>query len=186
MAAADRAFEGTTAQWYVFADFLRRALHAAVDQIEPQADGLEPIRAKIGADQALRGAKALLAAQDVGAARLLAELIGAAGLRAQDVGAAGLGAENVGAAGLRAKFISAAGLGTEDVGAVIRCHRDLLLAGFSHSLHHRGPAFIARPVGEPGNPGQETTDRSAAGKTSAAVAGHLPRSRRVTDLLWAV
>ncbi len=39
--------EGTTAQWYVFAEFLRRSLHAAADQVEPQADGLEPIRAKI-------------------------------------------------------------------------------------------------------------------------------------------
>jgi RNA polymerase sigma-70 factor (sigma-E family) len=96
------------------------------------------------------GAKALLAAQDVGTARLLAELIGAAGLRAQDVGAAGLLAENVGAAGLRAKFISAAGLCAEDVGAVIRCHRGLLLAGFSHSLHHRGPTFIGRPGGRAG------------------------------------
>ena len=50
MAAADRAFEGTTAQWYVFADFVRLALQAAVDQIEPQ-DGLEPIRARIPPDQ---------------------------------------------------------------------------------------------------------------------------------------
>lgn len=30
-----------------FADYVRRALHAAADQVEPQADGLEPIRAKI-------------------------------------------------------------------------------------------------------------------------------------------
>jgi len=91
------------------------------------------------------GAKALLVAQDVGTAGLRAELIGAAGLCAQDVGTAGFRAENVGTAGLRAKFISAAGLCAEDVGAVIRCHRGLLLAGFSHSLHHRGPAFIGRP-----------------------------------------
>ena len=96
------------------------------------------------------GANALLVAQDVRAARLRAENVGAARLRAQDVGAAGLRADNVGAAGLRAKLIGAAGLGAEDVRAAIRCHRglllgDLLLAGFSHSLHHRGPAFIGRP-----------------------------------------
>ena len=94
MAAADRAFEDTTAQWYVFADFVRRALHAAVDQVEPQADGLEPIRARTGAEQALHraalpgGPDALLAAQDVGAALFLAQHVGAAGLFAEDVGAA--------------------------------------------------------------------------------------------------
>jgi hypothetical protein len=41
--------EDTPAQWRHFADFVRRALHAAADQVEPQADGLEPIRAKIPA-----------------------------------------------------------------------------------------------------------------------------------------
>jgi hypothetical protein len=40
--------EGTPAQWHAFADFVRRALHAAADQVEPQADGLEPIRARVG------------------------------------------------------------------------------------------------------------------------------------------
>jgi hypothetical protein len=30
-----------------FAEFLRRALHAAADQVEPQEDGLAPIRARI-------------------------------------------------------------------------------------------------------------------------------------------
>jgi hypothetical protein len=30
-----------------FAEYLRRALHAVADQIEPQADGLAPIRARI-------------------------------------------------------------------------------------------------------------------------------------------
>ena len=30
-----------------FAEFLRRALHAAADQVEPSADGLERIRARI-------------------------------------------------------------------------------------------------------------------------------------------
>jgi len=49
----DNPFEGTPAQWYVFSDFVRRALHAAAEQIEPQADGLEPIRARIPAPAAL-------------------------------------------------------------------------------------------------------------------------------------
>jgi len=30
-----------------FAEFVRRALHAAADQVEPGGDGLTPIRAKI-------------------------------------------------------------------------------------------------------------------------------------------
>jgi hypothetical protein len=30
-----------------FAEFLRRALHAAADQVEPCPDGLAPIRARI-------------------------------------------------------------------------------------------------------------------------------------------
>ncbi len=42
--------EGTPAQWHDFAEFVRHALHAAADQVEPQADGLEPIRAKIPAE----------------------------------------------------------------------------------------------------------------------------------------
>ena len=49
--------EGTQAQWHEpvnFADFVRRALHAAVEQVEPQADGLEPIRAKIPAGSGQR------------------------------------------------------------------------------------------------------------------------------------
>jgi hypothetical protein len=46
--------EGTPAQWYHFAEFVRRALHAAADQVEPQADGLEPIRARIPAGPAPR------------------------------------------------------------------------------------------------------------------------------------
>ncbi len=41
--------EGIGAQWHHFADFLRRALHAAADQVEPQGDGLAPIRARISA-----------------------------------------------------------------------------------------------------------------------------------------
>jgi hypothetical protein len=32
-----------------FAEFVRLALHAAADQVEPCADGLAPIRARIGA-----------------------------------------------------------------------------------------------------------------------------------------
>ena len=47
MTRAGRGPEGTPAQWYHFAEFVRRALHAAADQVEPQADGLEPIRARI-------------------------------------------------------------------------------------------------------------------------------------------
>ncbi len=128
MVAADRAFEGTTAQWYVFADFVRLALHAAVEQIEPQ-DGLEPIRARIPADQALP------VAQDVRAA----------GLLTQDVGAAFLSVENVGAAFLSAENVGAASFFAEDVRAAIRCHQVSFRTGFSHSLHHRGPAFIAPP-----------------------------------------
>ena len=54
MMRAGRGPEGTPAQWYYFADFVRRALHAAADQVEPQADGLEPIRAKIPADSGAR------------------------------------------------------------------------------------------------------------------------------------
>ncbi len=100
------------------------------------------------------GAKTLLVVQDVGAAGLRAELIGAARLRAQDVGAAGLRAELISAARLLAELIGAASLLAENVGADklglalgggIRCHRGLLPAGLSHSLYHRGPAFIARP-----------------------------------------
>jgi hypothetical protein len=30
-----------------FAEFVRRALHAAADQVEPRGDGLIPIRARI-------------------------------------------------------------------------------------------------------------------------------------------
>jgi hypothetical protein len=41
--------EGIPAPWHHFAEFVRRALHAAADQVEPQADGLEPIRAQIPA-----------------------------------------------------------------------------------------------------------------------------------------
>jgi hypothetical protein len=35
------------AGWHGFADHLRRALDAAADQVEPQPDGLIPIRARI-------------------------------------------------------------------------------------------------------------------------------------------
>ena len=41
--------DGTQAGWHGFAEYLRRALHAVADQIEPQADGLAPIRARIPA-----------------------------------------------------------------------------------------------------------------------------------------
>ena len=33
--------------WLGFADYLRRALQAAADQVDPQPDGLVPIRARI-------------------------------------------------------------------------------------------------------------------------------------------
>jgi hypothetical protein len=42
--------ELSPAQWQRFGEFVRRALHAAADDLEPQADGLEPIRAQIWAD----------------------------------------------------------------------------------------------------------------------------------------
>lgn len=38
----------TPAQWHAFAEFVRRALHAAADQVEPRRDGLAPIRARTG------------------------------------------------------------------------------------------------------------------------------------------
>jgi len=46
--------EFTPAQWQRFGEFVRHALHAAVDDLEPQADGLEPIRAQIWADATAR------------------------------------------------------------------------------------------------------------------------------------
>jgi len=39
--------DGVQAGWHGFAEYLRRVLHAAADQIEPQTDGLGPIRARI-------------------------------------------------------------------------------------------------------------------------------------------
>jgi hypothetical protein len=39
--------DGAQASWHGFADYLRRTLHAVADQIEPQADGLAPIRARV-------------------------------------------------------------------------------------------------------------------------------------------
>ena len=39
--------DGAQASGHGFAEYLRRALHAVADQIEPQADGLAPIRARI-------------------------------------------------------------------------------------------------------------------------------------------
>lgn len=41
--------DGTPAWWHDFAEFVRRALHTAVDPVEPEADGLESIRARIPA-----------------------------------------------------------------------------------------------------------------------------------------
>jgi hypothetical protein len=54
-ARAGHGSDGGPAQWYHFIDFVRRALHAAADQVEPQADGLEPIRARIWAGAGPRG-----------------------------------------------------------------------------------------------------------------------------------
>jgi len=42
-----------------FADFVRLALYAAADQLEPRGDGLAPIRAKILAAAGVPWAKAL-------------------------------------------------------------------------------------------------------------------------------
>ena len=39
--------DGMPPQGPDFAEFLRRELHAAADQVEPQPDGLAPIRARI-------------------------------------------------------------------------------------------------------------------------------------------
>jgi hypothetical protein len=45
-------------QWHEFAEFVRRALHDAADDIEPEEDGLEPIRARIPAWSGLRDRQA--------------------------------------------------------------------------------------------------------------------------------
>jgi hypothetical protein len=52
MARSGHGPEGTSAWWRDFAEFVRHALHAAVDRVGPRADGLESIRARIpaGAD----------------------------------------------------------------------------------------------------------------------------------------
>jgi hypothetical protein len=52
--------DGAQGQWHAFAEYVRRALHDAVKHIEPQADALEPIRARI---------PAWSGARDLGAAR---------------------------------------------------------------------------------------------------------------------
>ena len=39
--------DGTPPQGHDFAEFLRRELHAAADQVEPRPDGLERIRARV-------------------------------------------------------------------------------------------------------------------------------------------
>jgi hypothetical protein len=43
----DPGLDGAPAGWHGFAEHLRWALHAAADQVEPQPDGLIPIRARI-------------------------------------------------------------------------------------------------------------------------------------------
>jgi hypothetical protein len=44
---ADPGLDGAPAGWPGFAEHLRWALHTAADQVEPQPDGLIPIRARI-------------------------------------------------------------------------------------------------------------------------------------------
>jgi hypothetical protein len=46
-----------------FAEFVRRALHAAADQVEPGADGLIPIRARILAGAGVPWPQALAISQ---------------------------------------------------------------------------------------------------------------------------
>ena len=46
-----------------FAEFVRVALHAAADQVEPRADGLAPIRARILAAAGVPWPKALAISQ---------------------------------------------------------------------------------------------------------------------------
>ena len=41
--------DGMPPQGQDFAEFVRHALHAAADQVEPRPDGLERIRARVGA-----------------------------------------------------------------------------------------------------------------------------------------
>ena len=53
MASTGHGLEGARAR-RAFAEFVRLALHAAADQVEPRADALESIRARIGAASALR------------------------------------------------------------------------------------------------------------------------------------
>ena len=58
MARGGHGAEALPAQWHHFVEFVRRALHTAADQIEPQADGLEPIRARIWAGAGPRDRRA--------------------------------------------------------------------------------------------------------------------------------
>lgn len=39
--------DGAQVSWHGFAEYLRRTLHTAAEQVEPQQDGLAPIRARI-------------------------------------------------------------------------------------------------------------------------------------------
>jgi hypothetical protein len=54
MAGAGHGPEGAPARRRAFAEFVRLALHAAADQVEPRADALEAIRARISTASALR------------------------------------------------------------------------------------------------------------------------------------
>ncbi len=148
----------TSCAWRCTRRWIRSSPRTAWSRSAPESRPIRPYTRALlgpysGLTRALRRApEALFVAQDVRAAGLGAQDVRAAGLGAQLIGAAGLGAEHVGAAGLGAQLIGAACLGAEHIGAdvlgltlggVIRCHRDLLPGGFSHSLHHGGSAFIA-------------------------------------------
>jgi len=50
MAGPGAGPESLPPQWHIFADFVRRALQAAADQVEPRGDGLAPIQARILAE----------------------------------------------------------------------------------------------------------------------------------------
>ncbi len=54
MAGTGRGPDGAPARRRAFAEFVRHALHAAAEQVEPRADGLESIRARIDSRPSLR------------------------------------------------------------------------------------------------------------------------------------
>ena len=54
MTSAGHGLEGVPARRRAFAEFVRLALHAAAEQVEPRADALELIRARVSGASALR------------------------------------------------------------------------------------------------------------------------------------